>query len=104
MDNLLIPWAIEIGVIVWRDFRKASKGGKLPLPSEFLSTFVVFGSLTLVSQASPKVATTAGYGFVVATLLTSFTESSNGISQIIFPGSSTAVDTTTSSKKGSSNG
>jgi hypothetical protein len=69
MDSLLWPWAVEIGIISWRDF---STQKRPPVPSELLSTFIVFGAFTLVAQANQKVGALLGWGIVTATLLNAF--------------------------------
>jgi hypothetical protein len=69
LDPLLLPWLTELGLITYRDF---SAHKRPPLPSEVLSTFVVFGMFTLVSAADKRLAMALGWGVVVATVLNVF--------------------------------
>lgn len=69
MSSLAIPWAVEVGIITARDL--ISDERRPPLPSELLSSFVVFGALAGVSIAAPKAATYTGWGIVLATVLAS---------------------------------
>lgn len=77
-STLLYPWVAELVLITYRDVQgKTQSGGlgfrHLPLPSEFLATFVVFGALGLLAgeegEGRTTVATMFGWGVVVATLL-----------------------------------
>lgn len=67
-SSLAAPWAVEVGVITVRDLTAVHRP---PLPSELLASFVVFGALAGVSLAAPKAAVAAGWGLVVATVLSS---------------------------------
>lgn len=81
MNPVFIPWAVELGLITWRDVRN---DGHVPFPSEFLATFAVFGVLSLVpgdSEFHPW-ATLLGWGFVVATFL-SAGEGKNSFSGLV---------------------
>jgi hypothetical protein len=85
MDSLTLPWMVEIGLISYRDYQ-ANK--RPPLPSEVLSTFVIFGFFTIISVAEPKLGAALGWGIVIATALN------------VMPGvsSPTLVSKTTASK------
>lgn len=70
MGPVTIAWLAEIGIIGVRDLSQAKR---LPLPSELLATFVVFGGLGLMAE-SPTVrgaANATAWGIVIATLLSS---------------------------------
>lgn len=69
MDNILLPWATEVGLIAWRTVRNDKRP---PYPSELLATFVVFGAFGLVSAKNPAVGSLLGWGIVVATFLKLF--------------------------------
>ena len=72
MNPVFIPWAVEMGLITWRDVRYYKRA---PFPSEVLATFAVFGALSLVPADSDyhAVAVWLGWGFVVATFLSAGT-------------------------------
>lgn len=61
---------VEVGIIAVRDL---SQERRLPLPSELLATFVVFGGLGLLAESETfrGAATATGWGIVVATILSS---------------------------------
>lgn len=71
MNPVTILWLGEVGIITWRSVRNKSRP---PLPSELLSTFIVFGGLALIANnpKANKAATLMAGGFVVATLLNFF--------------------------------
>lgn len=68
MGAVMAAWLAEIGIIAVRDLTGPKR---IPLPSELLATFVVFGGLGLVSESDtargPAAAT--AWGLVIATLL-----------------------------------
>lgn len=64
MDNLLLPWMVEIGLVSWRTVKF---GGRPPLPSELLASFVIFGGFSIIPNR--KIGTTMGWGIVVASAL-----------------------------------
>lgn len=61
-------WAVEIAVIAVRDLAKEKRP---PLPSELLSSFIVFGGLSVLSPLAPAPVTLVAWGLVVATLISS---------------------------------
>lgn len=70
MNPVMAAWAVEVGIIAVRDLTGPRR---LPLPSELLATFVVFGGLTVVA-GSPTwrgAANATAWGLVIATLLSS---------------------------------
>lgn len=84
--SLMTAWLVEVVVISYRSIKNGGKvtvadsnaqGGMrqantalpLPLPSTYLSTFIIFGTLGLVPGEGRRVASAIGWGFVVATLL-----------------------------------
>lgn len=70
MNPALAAWAVEAGIITIRDLVSARR---FPLPSEFLSTFIVFGTLTALggTENGRRPAGAIAWGLVVATLLSS---------------------------------
>lgn len=68
MNTLTVPWAVEVGIITARDL---ASDHRPPLPSELLASFVVFGALAALAIPAPKAAAAAGWGLVVATVLSS---------------------------------
>lgn len=74
MNTLLAAWLAETALITYRG---AKQGGSkenpvahLPLPSEYVASFVVFGALSLVPGPNgQRVAGLFGWGVVVATFL-----------------------------------
>lgn len=77
MGGLLSAWFAEMVLITYRGVKKGTTGGPihgLPLPADYVGATIVFGALGLLgnTQAAP-VATLAGWGLVVATLLNLWT-------------------------------
>ncbi len=71
MTPMLAPWMAEVVLISWRTVRKEKRP---PFPSELLATFVVFGTVSLVAEKQPQIASLFGWGVVVATFLNLFPE------------------------------
>lgn len=68
MTGLLAAWGVEAGIVTYRSFRTQQRP---PLPSDFVATFILFGTLGLVAE-SPTLApaaTLVGWGVVLATVL-----------------------------------
>lgn len=84
MTGVVIAWFTEVVLITYRAMRKPTTTssavnssvnntvGGLPLPSEYLATFVIFGTLSLFSGNAEKPATVAAWGYVIATALNLF--------------------------------
>ena len=70
MTPVFAAWLVEVGIIGVRDL---SQSRRLPVPSELLATFVVFGALGLVAESSTfrQAANVTAWGIVIATLLSS---------------------------------
>lgn len=64
MNGVVLPWLAEIGIISWRTVKQ---DGRPPLPSEIVATFIVFGSISLLANSQPQLASALGWGFVIAT-------------------------------------
>lgn len=91
MNPVVLPWLAEIGIITYRTmtgqrFTLTTSGGvsgfgvvkgsgpkRPPLPSELLSTFIVFGAYSLIGTSGNsdmhRVAALLGWGTVLATIL-----------------------------------
>lgn len=68
MNGIVLAWAVEAGIVTWRAFKRDSRA---PLPSEFVATFVIFGTLGVIAEsptARPACTVTA-WGIVIATAL-----------------------------------
>jgi hypothetical protein len=71
VNPVFLAWGAEIGVITVRDLAGQRR---LPLPSELLATFVVFGGLSVIAgnpTARPAANATA-WGLVLATLIVAY--------------------------------
>lgn len=74
MSGVTLAWAVEIGLITWRNFKKGATDnvGGLPLPADYLATFAIFGVLGLIGGQAAKPATVLAWGYVAATALNLF--------------------------------
>lgn len=76
MDSITTAWLAELVVITYRSAKQSAVGkgvdrpiAHLPMPSEFVATFVVFGGLSLIPGRGQTAATYVAWGLVVATVL-----------------------------------
>lgn len=73
MSPLLSAWVAEMILIAYRGAKSGSTANNpiphLALPSEYASTFIIFGALAFVPGEAQKVATAVGWGLVLATFL-----------------------------------
>lgn len=87
--GIVTAWAVEVAIVTYRDIKgislvsgkngqpeqqknsATSKVAGLPLPADYLATFIVFGALSMVPQGHPasKVATYVAWGLVVASFM-----------------------------------
>ena len=73
--GVLLAWLTEIGLITWRDLTGKDPTHVIngfPLPADYLATFMVFGTLGLVSKdnaGASRAATLAAWAFVIATYM-----------------------------------
>jgi hypothetical protein len=68
VNPVMVAWMVETGIIAIRDLTGPKR---LPLPSELLATFIVFGGLALATE-SPTfrgAANATAWGMVIATAL-----------------------------------
>ncbi len=78
MFGVLSAWLVEIAIITYRDVAKSNGQNQiysLPLPADYISTFVVYGALGAVSevQSASTFAGLTAWGFTIATLLRLYT-------------------------------
>lgn len=73
MTPLLSAWVAEIVLIAYRGAKAGTaKTNPIPglaLPSDYASTFIIYGALAFVPGEGQRVAAAIGWGFVVATFL-----------------------------------
>lgn len=88
MNPVLYPWLAQVGLITYRSMQgqsfavtwkglyptvtnnKTSK--RPPLPSELLSTFIIFGAYSVIGAGGgerPRIAALLGWGTVLATFM-----------------------------------
>lgn len=77
MNPALAAWAVEVVLITVRDLAGPSR--RLPIPSELLSTFVVFGALAAIggNPTARRPAAAVAWGLVVATFIGGYESYSN---------------------------
>lgn len=98
-QGVVLPWGIAVGIITFRDFKKGATNNVagLPLPADYLATFIIFGTLSLFSGEAQKPATALAWGYVVAMLLHFIDPTFSGKNKAA-PAKTTANSTTTSTK------
>ena len=79
MTGVMGAWLAEIVVITYRSARQTEAGNNpvganrpidhIPLPSEYVASFIIYGALSFVPGRGAPVATAFGWGIVVATVL-----------------------------------
>lgn len=76
MNPAVAAWAAEIVLITIRDLGQAKR---LPIPSEFLATFIVFGGLAAIgnNQTARRPAGLVAWGIVIASLIGGYETWSN---------------------------
>lgn len=75
MSLLTLAWLTEVGLMTSRTAHKGRPdelgGGKVVWPADFVSSFVVFGALSVIAEIGggwDRVAAATGWGFVLATV------------------------------------
>jgi hypothetical protein len=95
--GLLTAWLAEIVLISYRATRSGASEGTasvpFPLPSQYASTFIIYGTLGLLPDQADALAAVVGWGFVVATLLNLWVPVKPGQvgAQVAKPGQATAA-------------
>lgn len=73
MPGVLAAWLVEIGLITWRGIKSSSPTGSisgLPLPADYLATFVLFGGLgALAKTKASGLGAAIAWGLVLATYM-----------------------------------
>jgi hypothetical protein len=73
---LMFAWVAEMVLVTYRDFKSSRTVLGLPPPSDYLATFLVFGTLAGISQAkaegAEEFASLFAWSLVVASLLNVF--------------------------------
>jgi hypothetical protein len=73
MFGVLSAWLVEVGLITYRDLKAGSTNtiNGLPLPADYVATFVVFGALGALAEvpAARNFAGITAWGFVLASVL-----------------------------------
>jgi hypothetical protein len=77
MNSLLYPALVETFFITYRSVANSSNAENpiphFPIPSQLVSVFIVYGTLSLFPEQANRLATMLGWGFVVATALNLWT-------------------------------
>jgi hypothetical protein len=72
-SSLFTAWIAEMGIVTYRGIKSAGTKptplSGFPLPSEYASTFVIYGILSFIPGRGAPVASLFGWGLVAATLL-----------------------------------
>lgn len=92
--STLLPWALSVGVVTVRDVRVY---GRPPVPGEFVATGVLFGALTILSQANPQLAGVLAWGMLAAITLKA--ASTGGLTTRRTPAQEQTTTTTTKGGK-----
>lgn len=67
MDNVvLLPALVEVGLVTARSVKQRDR---VPLPSEFVAVFVVFGGCAIAASWDRRLGAALGWGIVAATFL-----------------------------------
>jgi hypothetical protein len=73
VSGLLSAWVAEMILIAYRGAKSGSTANNpiphLALPSEYASTFIIFGALAFIPGEGQKLAAAIGWGLVAATFL-----------------------------------
>jgi hypothetical protein len=73
VSGLLSAWIAEMVLIAYRGAKTGSTATNpiphLALPSEYASTFVIYGALAFIPGEGQKIAAAVGWGLVLATFL-----------------------------------
>ncbi|MGH7484002.1 MAG: hypothetical protein ACREMY_00175 [bacterium] len=91
MNPALAAWAVEAGIITIRDLATSKR---FPLPSEFLATFIVFGTLTALggTASGRRPAAAVAWGLVVATALASQVDFLKPVGDFLAPSKPTQAE------------
>lgn len=76
MSGLLSAWLAEVVLIAYRSAKASDPSKPIPglaMPSEYVSTMIVYGALAFVPAEGQHFAAAVGWGLVVATFLNLWT-------------------------------
>jgi hypothetical protein len=77
MTGLLSAWVAEMVLIAYRGSKTGTTANNpiphLAMPSEYASTFIIYGALAFIPGQGQKVASAIGWGLVAATFLNLWT-------------------------------
>ena len=100
MNPVALAWLAEGVLITWRG---ASQGKyaknplpHIPLPSEYVASFIIFGALSMFSGQAQRPATAAAWGIVLATALNLWDPTTG---KIVGANSSTTANATTTAQQ-----
>lgn len=83
MNAVLIPWVLEAGIVTYRSAKDGTSNtnpiAHLPLPSEYVATFIVFGACAALPASLSRVGVTFAWGIVIATLLNLWDPTTGGV-------------------------
>lgn len=92
--GVLTAWLVEVGLITWRDLTGKDPTHTIngfPLPADYLATFLIFGTLGLVSKGNEGASRAAGlaaWAFVIATYM-------NAVPAVVNPSGAPSAKTAT---------
>lgn len=73
MSTLLSAWLAELVLITYRGAVRGSTANNpiphLPVPADYVGSFIIFGALSFIPGEGQRVAGLVGWGIVVATAL-----------------------------------
>ena len=66
--GLLTAWLAAVAIITYRGVKQSPRTTPLPmpLPSTYVSSFIIFGGLSLLPEEASTLASAMGWGLVVA--------------------------------------
>jgi hypothetical protein len=83
VSGVWLAWLVEAGIITYRDvtkYKATNTIAGMPIPSDYLATFVIYGSLAAIAQApsARTFAAVTAWAFVGTTLLDIFNPATLG--------------------------
>lgn len=66
--GLLTAWLAAVAIITYRGVKQTPRTTPLPmpLPATYVSSFIIYGALSLLPEEASTIASTMGWGLVVA--------------------------------------
>ena len=79
--GLLTAWLAQVAIITYRGVKTTPRTTPLPmpLPSSYVSSFIIYGGLSLLPGSLAPLPALVGWGFVVATFLNLYTPGSANV-------------------------